>query len=79
MDIVDWTTGCFLLLLYHLLATGPNRRVARQIVDRVVEYRRQYPGRPVWLIGHSGGAGISLLTAELLSTAGSGNGVETRN
>ena len=75
MEIVDWTTGCFLLLLYHLLARGRNRRVARQIANRVVEYRRQYPGRPVWLIGHSGGTGISLLTAELLSAEQSVTGI----
>jgi pimeloyl-ACP methyl ester carboxylesterase len=67
MEIVDWTTGCFLLLFYHLLARERNRRVARQIASRVVEYRRQYPGRPVWLVGHSGGAGIALLMAEFLS------------
>ncbi len=52
MEIVDWTTGHFLLLIYHLRAWKRNHRVARQIADRVIEYRRQYPGRPVWLIGH---------------------------
>jgi pimeloyl-ACP methyl ester carboxylesterase len=66
MEIVDWTTGCFLLAIYHLRAWERNRRIARQIANRVVEFRRQYPGRPVWLIGHSGGAAMSLLTAECL-------------
>ena len=66
MEIVDWTTGCCLLAIYHLLARERNRRVARQIASRVVEYRRQYPGRPVWLIGHSGGGAMSLLAAEFL-------------
>jgi len=67
MEIMDWTTGCFLLAVYHLRAWERNHRVARQIARRVVEYRRQYPGRPVWLIGHSGGGAMSLLTAECLS------------
>ena len=66
MEIVDWTTGCILLAIYHLRAWRRNLRVARQIANRVVEYRRQYPGRPVWLIGHSAGGAMSLLTAEFL-------------
>ena len=68
MEIVDWTTGCFLLAIYHLRAWKRNHRVARKIADRVAEYRRQYPGRPVWLIGHSAGGAMSLLTAEFLSS-----------
>ena len=75
MEIVDWTTGCFLLAIYHLRAWQRNRRVARQIASRVVEYRRQYPGRPVWLIGHSAGGAMSLLTAEFLSAGQSLTGI----
>ncbi len=75
MEIVDWTTGCCLLAIYHLRAWERNRRVARQIANRVVEYRRQYPGRPVWLIGHSAGGAMSLLTAEFLSADQSLTGI----
>ena len=75
MEIVDWTTGRFLLAIYHLRAWRRNRRVARQIADRVVEYRRQYPGRPVWLIGHSAGGAMALLTAEFLSAGESLTGM----
>ena len=75
MEIVDWTTGCCLLAIYHLLAWERNRRVARQIASRVVEYRRQYPGRPVWLIGHSAGGAMSLLTAEFLPAEQSLTGI----
>ena len=66
MEIVDWTTGRILLLIYHLRAWRRNQLVARQIAARVVEYRRQYPGRPVWLVGHSGGGAMALLAAEFL-------------
>jgi pimeloyl-ACP methyl ester carboxylesterase len=66
MEIVDWTTGRFLLAVYHLRAQKRNRRIAQHIASRVADYRRQYPGRPVWLIGHSAGGAMSLLTAELL-------------
>ena len=75
MEIVDWTTGCFLLAVYHLRAWQRNRRVARQIAGRVVEYRRQYPGRPVWLIGHSGGGAMSLVAAEFLPAEKSLTGI----
>jgi len=75
MEIVDWTTGCFMLAIYHLRASKRNRRVAGQIANRVVEYRRQYPGRPVWLIGHSAGGAMSLLTAEFLPAEPSLTGI----
>ena len=75
MEIVDWTTGCPLLGIYHLRAWERNRRVACQIAGRVVEYRRKYPGRPVWLIGHSAGGAMSLLTAEYLPAEESLTGI----
>ncbi|HHH76283.1 MAG TPA: hypothetical protein ENL03_04595 [Phycisphaerae bacterium] len=37
-------------------------RIARQIMD----YQNQYPGRSVWIVGHSGGAGVAVFTAEAL-------------
>jgi pimeloyl-ACP methyl ester carboxylesterase len=66
MEVVDWTTGRFVLLIYHLRAWRRNQRIARQIAARIVDYRREYPGRPVWLVGHSGGGAIALLAAEYL-------------
>jgi pimeloyl-ACP methyl ester carboxylesterase len=64
--VVDWTTGNKFLALYHLRAWRRNRRVAAQLAAQIVAYQRAYPGRPVWLIGHSGGGGVALLTAEAL-------------
>ncbi|MHC4222714.1 MAG: serine aminopeptidase domain-containing protein [Planctomycetota bacterium] len=29
-------------------------------MDRILEYREEYPGKPVWLVGHSDGAGLVL-------------------
>ena len=62
-EIVDWTTGRILLAIYHLRAWKRNRRAARQIAGRVVDYRRQYPGRPVWILGHSAGGAMAILAA----------------
>ncbi len=51
-----------------------NRRSARRRADRLAamvnEYRREHPGRPVVLVGHSGGAGMAILTAERIAAAG---------
>lgn len=66
MEIVDWTTGNKFLALYHLRSWRRNQRQASQLAERIVEYRRTYPGRPVWIIGHSGGAGLTMLTLAAL-------------
>jgi hypothetical protein len=75
LEIMDWTTGWILLAIYHLRAWRRNRRVAGQIAQRVVAYQRQYPGRPVWLIGHSAGGAIALLAAEMLPSGHSLTGI----
>jgi pimeloyl-ACP methyl ester carboxylesterase len=66
MEIFDWTTGNKFLTLYHLRAWRRNQLIAQQLAERIVEYQSNYPGRPVWIIGHSGGGGIALLTARAL-------------
>jgi pimeloyl-ACP methyl ester carboxylesterase len=66
LDIVDWTTGNKFLALYHLRSWRRNLRVAAELAQRITAYRQQYPGRPVWLIGHSGGGAMALLTTRAL-------------
>lgn len=66
MEVVDWTTGNKFLTLYHLRAWRRNLRIARQIAQRIVDYQTEYPGRPVWIVGHSGGGAMALLIAEAL-------------
>lgn len=66
VEVVDWTTGHFPLFLIHLRHLERNRYQAREIVDRIIEYQETHPGRPVHLVGHSGGAGmIALILQEL--------------
>lgn len=50
--------------LINLTDIERNRREADRLRDDLVEYMAAYPGRPVQLVGHSGGAGIAILTAE---------------
>jgi pimeloyl-ACP methyl ester carboxylesterase len=66
IEIVDWTTGTPALMLVHLRAENRNRRQAEQIAAKIVKYQDDFPGRPVNLIGHSGGGGMTLLTLDAL-------------
>ncbi len=67
IEVHDWGTpipGGFLL---NLADMERNRNEAQKLRGRVLDYWRQYPGRPVQLVGHSGGAGIAVLTAEQMA------------
>jgi pimeloyl-ACP methyl ester carboxylesterase len=66
VEVVDWTTGYKAMVLYHLRGWKRNVAVADKLAARIVEYQDQYPGRPVWIVGHSGGGGMAMLTASAL-------------
>lgn len=66
IEVYDWGTVVPGGMLINLTDIERNRRVASELRDRVVSYRRANPRRPVHLIGHSGGGGIAVLTAEML-------------
>jgi hypothetical protein len=66
IEIYDWTTGNPALLLVHLRHESRNRRQAAVIAQKIVDYQALHPGRPVNLIGHSGGGGMALLALEEL-------------
>ena len=65
-EIIDWTTGNKLLFLRHLRGWDRNNRVAKEQAARIVDYQDRHPGRPVWIVGHSGGGGMALLVASAL-------------
>ena len=44
-----------------------NRLEGKKIARMIERYQDQYPGRPVHLIGHSGGGGVAVFAAEYLS------------
>lgn len=66
IELFDWTTGCILCFLYHLRGARRHRVQAEKVAARIVEYQRDFSGRPVFLIGHSGGGGIALYALEKL-------------
>jgi len=44
-----------------------NRLAGVRIAKFIEEYQDKYPGRPVYVVGHSGGGGVAVFTAEGLS------------
>ena len=70
VEFYDWTAGHWLLsplmLTYNVRALDRNRGEARAIAAKIVAYRKQYPGRPVHLVGYSGGGAVAVLTLESL-------------
>lgn len=64
IEIYDWALplGTFL----NVTASGRNHEQAQRIAQRIIEYRRDYPGKPVYIVGHSAGAGLAVLVLESL-------------
>ncbi len=65
IEIYDWTAGP-LLLFYNLCAQERNRREAQTIARKIMAYQDRYPGRPVNLVGYSGGAAMAVFVLEAL-------------
>ncbi len=66
IEVYDWTTGLPGNFVFNLANLERNRRQAGKVAQRIVNYRQRYPGSPVYLIGHSAGGGIAVLTLEAL-------------
>ena len=65
IEVYDWTVGPFLFPV-NLRDIERNRREARRIAAKIVQYQDANPGKPVHLVGHSGGGGMAVLTLEAL-------------
>jgi pimeloyl-ACP methyl ester carboxylesterase len=64
--IYDWTVGPAGMFLADLVAEERNRATALHLADWIAAYARAMPGRPVTLIGHSGGAAVAVWALEAL-------------
>jgi pimeloyl-ACP methyl ester carboxylesterase len=65
IEIYDWTYGWF----WQLWSLRSRRRHIEQatiLASRIAEYQNQHPGRPVHLVGHSGGGAMIAFTLEAL-------------
>ena len=65
IELTGWGGGP-LGILFNQRAEAGNRRRAAGIAKRIVAYQNEYPDRPVFLIGHSGGTAIAVWTAEAM-------------
>ena len=67
VQIYDWTTGGGpFVWLVHLAHQRRNRIEAIRLARHIVKYQKTHPDRPVFLVAHSGGAGIALMAVERL-------------
>jgi hypothetical protein len=66
VEIHDWTTGLWPLFAYHLRHERRARRRAAWIAAKIMEYQDRFSGRPTFLVGHSGGGGVTVLALECL-------------
>ncbi len=66
IEIYDWTVGGTFTWILNLRWSEHNRKQASRIAGKIITYQDTYPGRPVCLIGHSGGGGVAVLTLEAL-------------
>lgn len=64
IEVFDWTTGWPGLFLYHLRAKGWHRRQVKRLVETICAYQDEHLGRPVHLVGHSGGGAMAVLALE---------------
>jgi pimeloyl-ACP methyl ester carboxylesterase len=53
--------------LGNLMDYEANQQSSQDAADEIIQYQRQYPGRPVDVVGYSGGGGLAIMTAEKLS------------
>jgi len=66
IEVYDWTIGVPGAFVPNLAFLDRNKRQAAELARRIVEYREDHPGAPVFLIGHSAGGGVVVLTLEAL-------------
>ena len=54
-------------MLVNQTDANRNRRQGKELAERVAAYQKKYPGRPIDLVGHSGGGGVCVFALEALS------------
>ena len=65
IEIYDWTYGMF-WQLWSLRSRRRHTEQATVLACKIAAYQNKYPGRPVHLVGHSGGGSMVAYTLEAL-------------
>ncbi len=55
-------------MLVNQTDVAANRAAGARLADVIIRYQQDYPGRPVFLVGHSGGGGVAVFTLESLGS-----------
>jgi len=66
IELYDWTSGVPLGFVVNLWSSDRNRKQASDIAERIARYQHYHPGRPVVLVGQSGGSAIAAWTCEAM-------------
>jgi pimeloyl-ACP methyl ester carboxylesterase len=66
IELYDWTSGVPLGFIWNLWSNERNHRQAANISERIARYQTNYPGRPVVLVGQSGGGAVAAWTCEAM-------------
>jgi pimeloyl-ACP methyl ester carboxylesterase len=64
--IYDWSKGPGAMFVGDLVADGRNHAAAEDLAQKVATYVAAKPGRPVTLIGHSGGGAVVVWALEAM-------------
>jgi hypothetical protein len=54
-------------MLVNQTDVNANRAAGARLAEVVIKYQMEYPGRPVFIMGHSGGGGVTVFALESLS------------
>jgi hypothetical protein len=65
VELLDWTGGT-LQPVYNLQDLEHCRAQAEKVAAKILLYQSQFPGRPVYLIGYSGGGIVAVRALEAL-------------
>jgi pimeloyl-ACP methyl ester carboxylesterase len=66
IELVDWTNHIPGMFLFNERAETRNRRKADEVAYKIMRYKMAHPGRPVILLGQSGGGAVAAWTAEAM-------------
>ncbi|MDP6636807.1 MAG: hypothetical protein QGG42_18050 [Phycisphaerae bacterium] len=66
IELYDWTSGVPLGFIWNLWSSRQNHKQAAHLAERIARYQFNYPGRPVVLVGQSGGSAIATWTCEAM-------------
>lgn len=66
IEVYDWKRSELFGVLLNLIDIEANLKHAAAIAHEIVSYHREHPGRPIDLVGYSGGGGLAVMAVEAL-------------